>query len=134
MRLILLQPDEVAGYESRLRPLLEKPGAKPSSRYSANETFDLAKRNIWQLWVGEENGDVLYVGGTELTVYPSGMKSLLIKFVAGHRRDLWQHHIDTVLDWGKLQGCSLAEGVFRKGWKRILPGWTHSYDYLERQL
>lgn len=133
MNLALLTHDQVHDYEIRLRPILERHG-KPHSRYSADDIFTLAKRDVLQLWLGVEGDQILYVGGTELTVYPSGLKSLLIKFVVGRKRHLWQHHLDTVLKWGKLQGCTISEGVFRKGWKRILPGWTHSFDYLERPL
>lgn len=131
---ILLTFDQVASYETRLRPILAGAGSRFNYRYSVDDTLGFAKRDIWQLWIGEEDGEILYVGGTELVVYPSGLKSLLVKFIAGRKRELWQHHLATVLRWAKLQGCTMAEGICRKGWKRILPGWTHSYDYLEIKL
>ena len=133
----VLRPDQIDEYEPRLRVTIENVAARSSGRYTAENILEFARRGIWQIWLVTEGDEVVFVGGTEVLVFPSGLDGFAIRFGTGHGRKQWEHHMDTVLAWGKARACgrpTLVEGAFRKGWGRVLPGWTHSHDLLERVI
>jgi len=82
----------------------------------------------------DATGEICAVAGTRIVTYDTGLKAIDIKFGTGRDRHLWQHFMGDILRWGKSQGCALAEGSFRKGWRRVLPGWRHTHDSLEQVL
>jgi hypothetical protein len=93
---------------------------------------------MWQIWIAvDEAGEVCAVAGTRLIAYDTGLKTLFIYFGTGRRRDIWQHFMADMLEWAKAQGCTLAEGSFRRGWRRVFAAflpWRHTHDFLERVL
>jgi hypothetical protein len=94
-----------------------------------------AEKGAWQIWIAlDDRGEVCAVGATRFIVYDTGLKSLFVIFGTGRQRRSWQGFMADFLAFGKEQGCTIAEGHFRKGWRRILPGWFHSHDFLEREL
>lgn len=132
--LSVLNPEQIDEYEPGLRSTIESIAARSSGRYTAQNIFDFARKGEWQIWLIREGDETVFVGGTEVVVFPSGMKGLVIHFGTGRGRKSWVHHMDTVLAWGKYQGAELCNGAFRIGWRRVLPGWTHTHDILERRL
>jgi hypothetical protein len=134
VELIMLQPEQIAEHEERLQPFVANVASRSHGRYSVADIFDLARRGIWQIWLAIDGKEVAAVAGTELVLYPSGLKVLAIRFGTGKGRERWQHYMDVLLQWGTAQGCTYSEGAFRKGWRKVLPGWMHTHDSLERSL
>lgn len=132
--LSVLNPDQIAEYQPRLQSIIEAVAAHSSGRYTAQNIFDFARKGAWQIWLIHEGEEIVFIGGTEVVTFPSGMTGFVIRFGSGSGFKNWLHHMETVLDWGKLQGATLCEGAFRIGWRRVLRGWTHSHDLLERRL
>lgn len=132
--LSVLNPEQIDEYEPRLRSTIESIAARSSGRYTADNILGFARLGEWQIWLIHDAGEIIFIGGTEIVVFPSGMKGLVIHFGTGRGRKHWSHHMDTVLAWGKHQGATLCNGAFRIGWRRVLPGWTHTHDVLERWL
>ena len=90
---------------------------------------------MWQLWIAvDSEGSICAVAGTELVTYPTGLLALVIHFGTGRRREIWQHFMEDVVAWGKSRGCVLAEGAMRRGWRRVLPGWSHTHDFVDRAI
>lgn len=103
-----------------------------SGRYTAAWIRTYAERGQWQIWIAMDEIGICAVAGTELVTYDTGLKALAVKFGTGRNRDSWQHLMNDVVAWGASQGCKLNEGGFRIGWKRVLRGWNHTHDFLER--
>lgn len=129
-----LTPDEVPIWDPHVWSFIESACARSHGRYAPQHIMEWARTGEWQIWVVLEGGAVSFVFGTEVILFPTGMKAIAFRFGTGHNREHWQHRIDDVLAWGKAQGCDMAEGVFRKGWRRVLPGWNHTHKFLEKAL
>ncbi len=93
-----------------------------------------ARIGDWQIWIYTDDRGLAAVMGTEVIQYPTGLRSIVFLFCTGRNRKKWQHHMVDVLAWAKAVGCGLAQGPFRIGWRRVLSGWSHSHDFLERPL
>lgn len=132
--LSVLNPDEIDAHTQSLKPFLASVCSYSRGRYSVDTVLDLARKGLWQIWVIHDLDRLVFVGGTTITVYETGLKTLEIRFGTGHGRRSWENRIGDVLAWGRNAGCVIAEGNFRKGWRRVLPGWIHSHEHMERLL
>lgn len=133
--LTLLPPQIITHLWPELEAFAESAAERSSGRYTAAHIREFGEKGLWQLWLVHKPGEnAVALCGTELITYPTGLKSVAIRFCAGHGREEWQHLVETILEQAKGQGCRLAEGAFRLGWRRVLPGWNHTHDYLERPL
>lgn len=130
----LLAPDEVRAWEGRLWPYFHGVCARSRGRYEPQHFLNWAITGEWQIWLALDGTDIRAVCGTEVIVFPTGVKAIAFRFCTGSGREDWQPHVDTILAWGKSRGCVLSEGVFRKGWMRVLDGWSFSHVFLERTL
>lgn len=109
--------------------------ARSNGRYEAHHVHEYARLGQWQIWqVTDRSRETVFVLGTQIITYPTGIKSLDIRFGTGQGREDWLHLFDQVLAWGKAQGCTLKEGVMRKGWRRVLKGFDHTHEFLEGTL
>jgi hypothetical protein len=132
--LAVLHPGEIGNYETRIRPFLDDACEETNGRFTADIIIDLARKGLWQIWTVTKAGQLVFVGGTEIRIFHTGLKVLEIRFGVGKDRQAWQHHLDSVLNWAKAAGCLRATGAFRIGWRRVLPGWLHTHEFLERAL
>lgn len=133
--LIRLEPQQVAATWPRIERWVSAVAARSQGRITADLVKGYAERGKWQLWIALDNaGEVCAVGGTSIITYDTGLKSLFFHFGTGRKRHGWQHVVDEMVAWGKSQGCNISEGKFRIGWRRVLPGWNHTHEFLERVL
>lgn len=114
--------------------MVEAAAQKSSGRYTGDLICKYAQAGTWQIWLVIADDGIAAVTGTEVITYDTGLKALAMRFCTGRGRRHWQHLVDDILAWGKSIGCTLAEGSFRIGWRRALPGWLHTHDCLERIL
>lgn len=71
----------------------------------------------------------------EIWIYPSGIKACRVLILTGSARKTWMHHLDTLKEKYKAQGCSLFESLARPGWERVLKGkMRKSHVFLECRL
>lgn len=133
--LVRLEPRAIAATWPRIEQDVVQACLRSHGRYSAPLVRKYAEQGLWQIWLAiNQAGEVCAVAGTRIVAYDTGLKALDIKFGTGRQRKIWQHFMADLLAWGKEQGCTIAEGSFRKGWRRVLPGWSHTHDCLERSL
>lgn len=118
----------------RIEPFVLEACETSKGRFTADDIKQWAQDGIWQLWVAIEGNDILCVTGTEIIVYKTGLKTIAIRLCDGVEREKWQHFMANILEWGKQQGCTRKEGVFRPGWRRVLKGWDHTHEFLEGPL
>ena len=73
--------------------------------------------------------------GVELIETPLGDRWLNITFVTGQHVKRWINEVEpAVLHWARGYGCTRAVGLFRKAFKKFLPHWKYTHDYLELEL
>lgn len=132
--LVRLTPQSLEATWPRISEMVAAACERSHGRYTAPLILGYAGDGRWQLWIAVDDRGICAVTGTEIVTYDTGLKVLAIRFGTGREREKWQHFMDEVLVWAKYQGCTLAEGSFRRGWKRVLPNWLHTHDTLERAL
>lgn len=104
-------------------------------RYRAGDVLDFARRGIWQIWViRNDQENVVFVGATEILDYPTGLRALAWRIGVGSGLEDWKHMMADILAQAKEVGCTIAEGNFRVGWRRVLRDWKHTHEFLERDL
>jgi hypothetical protein len=75
-----------------------------------------------QLWVIFRE-TVEGVAVTRIAQHDTGIRSVVVEFVAGDNLKDWKHLWDIVEAWAKMMDCRFAEMVGRPGWERMVPGW-----------
>lgn len=116
---------------------MAKSADRSKGRYTEPLIRAYAEKGMWQIWIAVgTHGEISAVAGTKLIAYDTGLRTIFILFGTGSGRQDWQQFEADIRSWGKDQGCTLAEGCFRIGWRRIfrLFGWKHTHDFLERAL
>lgn len=108
--------------------------ASSNGRYEPRHVFDFGVRALWQIWLVVDDDRIVFVGATELVRYPTGLKALAWRFGVGDGRQNWQHLMAGVLAWARSEGCKIAEGCFRKGWRRVFTDWRHTHEFIERDI
>lgn len=130
----LLTPQIIHEHWDELEPRLEEIGMKDHSTdtlYAA-----LVDPNVRMYLVAVmRDGEIRALIGVELLETALQDRWLNISFVQGQRPDKWIKDIEPkVLDWAREYGCTRAVGNFRKAFKKWLPEWRNTHDYLEREL
>lgn len=133
--MVRLDPPAIAATWPRIEKLVTAAAERSHGRYTAALVKSYAEQGKWQLWIAVDGaGEIIATAGTRFITYDTGLKSIFVIFGTGRLRHLWQHFMADLLVFGKAHGCTIAEGSLRRGWRRILPGWTHTHDFCERAL
>lgn len=121
----------------RIKDWIASAAEKSNGRYTEPLIRAYAERGMWQIWIAvEAGGDIAAVAGTKIIAYDTGLRTIFFLFGTGRGRKGWQDFEVDIRAWAMTQGCTLAEGCFRIGWRRIFRvfGWLHTHDFLERAL
>ncbi len=129
-----VKPQDIDAIWPMIRRYVDDACQSSNGRYEASHIKDFARSGVLQIWVAADGAKAHSVGATELVTYPTGVKALVWKFAVGESREEWLRFMDIVKAWAKAEGCALVEGGFRRGWRRILVGFTHTHDFLETKL
>lgn len=131
-----VEPSEIDALWPEIEDLVCEACARSSGRYTGAHAREFASQGRWQFWiVRDDEGSVCFIGGTEICDYPTGLRTLAWRFGTGHDHEKWAHLMGAVLELAKKEcGCTMAEGAFRRGWKRVFTAWRHTHDVLEIDL
>lgn len=133
-----LEVYELTEWAPRLKPWIERISNRSGGRYAPEHIWGWLESGEWQIWVVIESGQISFVCGTEIAVFPTGLRALVLHFATGSGRNKWQHRIADVIEFGKSQGCTRFQSVARKGWFRVLRGFLpwliHSHDFIEGEI
>lgn len=89
----------------------------------------LVENGVAQLWP-MPGGSIV----TEILEMPSGEKTLRY-WLAGGRLEALLMAEPGISEWARVEhGCSSAEIIGRRGWKKVLPQYRHVADQLWRRL
>lgn len=86
-----------------------------------------------QLWVVEQDGEVIAACVTKLVIRPL-RKVCQILYVAGDNIGHWLHHVSTLERWAAAEGATRIEVMGRKGWKRVLSGYRMDAAVFRKDL
>lgn len=129
--LVRLEPRAIAATWPKIEKLVADAATRSRGRYLAEDVRALAEKGEWQLWLAIDQDGICAVAGTSFIPYPR-LTAFHVQFGTGRNRERWQHLMDELVAWGLANGATKAQGEFRIGWRRVLPGWTHTHDFVER--
>ncbi len=114
--------------------LLEPAIERDSGRMSAQDVLMQARQGLVKLWIATEEGHLIGITAARPVKYPA-KKGLFIMFIAGHEREKWQERMMAVVEEGARHiGCDIIEGIGRRGFGRILPGYRVAGFVYEKDL
>lgn len=86
------------------------------------------ERGDAQLWPMGKAGTVV----SEINDYPG--QRVLNFWLAGGTLGALVSAEPAIAAWGRGEGCTAAQIIGRKGWRKVLPHYTHTADVLWRSL
>ena len=107
-----------------------------SGRMDARDILFDAIEGKMQIWTVGDNPEALDgVIVTQIVDYPSA-KALRYILVSGNSVDVWIDAESIINEWGRSQGCNLAEGGGRHGWHAKMKnrGWTSAKRLYEKDI
>lgn len=106
-----------------IEPALDRAG----NTHGKEDLWQLIESGGAQLWTMPKAAIV-----TEVVTYPK-FKALRFWLIGG---DLEQVKMiePTICVWGKSVGCTVGEGIGRRGWARVNHGWTYLCDVMRKEL
>lgn len=78
--------------------------------------------------------EIVGVGVTCLSHYPTGLKVCDVLIVGGATAGLWADMQHPLTRWAKGEGCERIQMVGRKGWGKALPDWKVVATMYEREI
>jgi hypothetical protein len=99
-------------------PYLEKTLTHADGKFLVSDIYDAIKERDMQLWVVFDKYLLCFVI-TQIIYFPQG-KRLAIPFVGGTQINKWIHLYPQLIEFGRANGCTHAEGYAREGWLKVL--------------
>ena len=121
---------------SRVAPILQRACARSDGRYAVEDIHAALACGDMQLWIAIDPSQVNEIEAacaTEIVNYPRERRCGLV-FCAGQHPERWLHHLQTIGDWAREQGCVAMEMQGRPGWERLLRDWQKTHVLLTKRL
>ncbi len=115
----LVPTEQVNAWWPRVLPFL-LPAIERGGRATPDEVLKWLIRGDYQLWIC---GDIKGAMTTAISEYP-GSHWLTVVHCGGRDLSSWVSGVNQLTDFAKARACVGIEGIGRKGWKRMLPGFT----------
>ena len=100
--------------------------------YDERDVLNALLANHWGMYATERDGDVAGICIVEVVDFPRQRK-LLVRYVAGESA-LMIGALSRLEARALAAGCRSIEVYARKGWERLLPGWTRRFVILHKDL
>src|SRR5262245_19509859 len=130
--LICIAPDRVAEFLPYARPYLERAAQRSSEASVAAIEGSLLAGGalLWLVW-GQERLAAIVV--TQLVDTAAGRVCVIVS-CAGAAMGRWLSLLERIERYAAEEGCVAVRIYGRKGWARLLPGYTVARFILERRL
>ena len=129
--------DKVLAVWRIVEPEIRRACARSDGRYESDDVLAALLARDMQLWLAIDvavPGKMDAVCVTQIANYPRQRRCALV-FCAGHRPERWLHHLDTIGEWARAQGCVAMELQGRPGWERLLgDGWEKTHVLLRKRI
>jgi hypothetical protein len=117
-----------------VRPLVVRCFNKAKEhRWNAEDILNLIMDRKLQLFVVEEDNQLISVVITEVLVYPR-CKELNVFMWCGEMHNGWEDHFEQLALWAKAMGCSTMSATARRGFLKAMPVWDERQTYVVRVL
>ena len=107
---------------------------KTGGRYSPASVLSKLLTADMQLWIVVEGKEISAAVITQISVWDTGLKSLVIVGIGGDGLPNWIHLIERLEEFGREKDCSFVELHGRQGWRRALPDYELTDSSLEKRL
>jgi len=99
------------------------------------DVLELLRNGTYTLWVAIDpvSNKVIVAATVEFVYYPRD-KVCRVVTVGGERLNDWIHHLTTLEEWAKKQGCTYMDMYGRRGWIKILKDYTEDCVLLRKEL
>jgi hypothetical protein len=116
-----------------VEPLIEKALARGCGGYEPRDVRADLKDNTAQLWLAVDGKELLAAMVGRIAIYPRH-KVYLLYLLAGRERERWLFLLDYLEPGARKRGCKALVAEGRKGWARVLEGWTETHVVLRKEL
>lgn len=106
-----------------LQPALDRAG----NTHSFEDVIAEIQAGNMQLWTGPK-------GAAVTMIYDFPQKRFLHVFLAGGELEQVKDFVPSMEAWGRENGCSQMPLAGRRGWARVLDGWTPTHTVLIKEL
>jgi len=137
MHIVIVPKNDIDVVFPKVKDYLDKAIRLSGGRYTLEEVKDNIDFRNHQLWIAFKDNDIYASAVTEFIEYPTGLKSLVGHFIGGKDLEEWKQPIvDSMAQFGKLNGCNRIEFMGRRGWGKPLKkiGWKETYRTYEYSL
>jgi hypothetical protein len=118
-----------------LAPVLDRAVQRNHDRGNVWDALSRARKGLSVVWCAlEQDGELLAVCVTELTVYPSGRKVCEIVYGAGDEMHRWKSLLSVIEEYALAEDCNSVEIRGRPGWGRVFPEYQEVYRVLEKEI
>ena len=124
----------------KAEPFLKRAVDTSMGRYDMPSLYADVKSGRQQLWLyHDKNEEIVSAMTTQFIYYPLRV-NLSVAFLGSDDKsfspDDWVAHMEQVMDWAKIHGCSAVEVVGRKGWARLFKkiGFVETFTTIEAEV
>jgi hypothetical protein len=134
----LVSPSEVPLIWQKVLPGIERAMVYSDSIYAGEDFYKDLVSGFSDLWVIEEEGEVIAHSITQILRYPR-MTFLRILTAEGKSKGMPFYiydHLPDIEEYAKSQGCEFIEAPTRKGMARVLEkhGWKLQYTIVTKRI
>jgi hypothetical protein len=105
--------------------------------YPSDTTIEATEKDVMTgmqlLWVAFEGSDIVAAATISLYTTPAG-KLCAITLAFGVNTGLWDEFIPMVECYARAEGCTNLRIAGRRGWKRVLKGFSEPWIVLDKEL
>lgn len=119
-----------------LWPLLQQVERDTNTEWPVSAILQDNKDRTLSLFAACTDDGVKALAGVTMQRFKNQDQVARIRFCVGSDRQLWQHHLTSIEDRMRAQGCTRMDGCFRRGWRRVLKplGYEPTHEFLEKEL
>lgn len=132
-QLVLVPREGVLGFSSQIVPLLIPAIERSQGHTDIYHVIAKLLNGAMQLWISirDDRVECAMVG---YFINYDCMRVYSIPFLGGRARENWLRFEPEITAWAKANGASEFETYARKGWLRVLKGWTVSWIHIRKPL
>ena len=133
-RLDQVPPSAVLHVWPSVSGLVQSVVARGEGSYLEADIAMACMSGAWLLWIVRAfaTNVPVAIGITELVAFPRQQK-LLIRYVAGDMAAI-EKYIPVLEAWGRAKECSVIEAYARRGWAKVLDGYSERYVIIQKEL
>jgi hypothetical protein len=132
-KVFLIEPDDIELVWDDVVPLIERALQHAEGELIPEDIKTHLDKGDLRLWIALEDKKTIAAMVTEIIQYPR-KKIVRVITLAGRNMNMWYDFLPMIEGYAISHGCSSLEAWARKGMKRKLKDWKHSYDIITKDL